>query len=284
MKKPSQIRGRDNGAGSVAQRKAPTRRVKLRVSREFRAAVENAARKRGLTKSQFAESAIREELARLGAAGKGRGAKPRRPLVRPEATKITTRGVRGLSAADEGRITTRSTAGTVPPGVIQLRDKAGVVFTGKLEWTVQEFYEALRTERFLITVLPDFHRFALAEIERGRLYGEFLTLLTTVHLAELRDSVPLYWIEESDPERWLLISLRGELPAGSDPKYFAKARKALAAEMKTRGIDRALCKTLDTVESVCRHGEPHIVKEMMDFLDRMAAEIKAARQAKGGAN
>lgn len=64
MKNPNQIRRDSSATTVIAQRKALRRRVKVRVSREFAAAFAKGAVKLGLTKSQFAELAIREELAR----------------------------------------------------------------------------------------------------------------------------------------------------------------------------------------------------------------------------
>ncbi len=221
MKNPSQIRRRDSSAACVAQPKAaPRSRVKVRVSRELSAAVENAARKRGLTKSQFAESAIREELARVGAAGKGRGAKPRRPQPKA-APRLTNQKGRVKHAT-----TTTLSAETGVPGVIFMR--SGEIKTGALGWRARDqFDRAVRAGRFLCTEIPCNPDAAPNE----RRYERFLESLTAEQLHALRDSVPLYWIDDQPgfgDGLMMLISYRGELP-DSAPADFGKAAAAILA-------------------------------------------------------
>lgn len=258
MKNPNQIRRNSNATGAVAQREAPTRRVKVRCSRELRTAVQKQAAKRGLTKSQFAAEAIRPELARSkkrqgGGVSDGTAANAEDKRL----TNIARELPGAIYSGGEGNSSAARAA------------SAKTVRTGPIEWPAAAFSEALGAGRFLITILPDLHRFELLKIGKERVYAEFLSLLAKVHLAELRDSVPLYWIEESEPERWLLISLRGELPPGCDPKCVEKGRKALAAEMKTRSIDRALCARLDSLEWIYRHGRPADIKATVQFLGQV---------------
>ncbi len=293
MKNPNQIHEKPSALAERAQRKAPLRkRYRIPLTGEERTIIKAAAKKRGLTVSQLAERAIRSELSH--SPKKGRGPKSLRPLVRQTRKKITaspakTRSVRRLieKNAVSDRITIRADGGTTLPGVIRRYDQEGAVkvITGRLEWTEADYSEALFSGRFLITVPTDFQRLALLNSNVGSdgMYEEFLAFIAKPHLAELRDTIPLYWIEESNPDRWLLISLRGELPPGCDPTFAEKARKALAEEMNTRNIDRRLCNLLDDLEWICRHGRPADLKALDQFLDRVTGEIEAARDGKGGA-
>ncbi len=193
MKQTVQVREENSAAPTRPQRKAPTCRVKVRLSREGKAAIEKAASKRGLTKSQFAEQAIRREVEKSG----------------------------------EGRIITTMTMTLGQfSGLVVMRN--GQIKTGALVWTRNQFDEAMRAGRFLCTDIP-YEREAASNKKR---YERFLESLTTEEIHALRDSVPLYWIDDEPgigDGFTVLISYRGELP-DSAPADFGKSAAAMLAD------------------------------------------------------
>lgn len=192
MKQPVQVSRRSSAKIACPQPKAATRRVKVRLSREGKTAIENAASKLGITKSKFVQLAIQREVEKPG----------------------------------EGRITTiRMTLGN-SLGLVVMR--TGQIKTGALVWTRKQFDQALRAGRFLRTDMP---REEEAVPNENR-YERFLESLTAEQVDGLRDSVPLYWIDEEPgivDGFTVLISYRGELP-DSAPADFGKAAAAFLAD------------------------------------------------------
>ncbi len=277
MKKHHQVSQKNNRPNTKgAQRKAPLRRYKIVLSPAEKEIIEAAAARRGLTTDEFAEKAIRKELKR--ARKKGRGVKlaggsgdRAKIVVRPDHS-------------DERLITTKAKSAAEIPGLIRLKD--GKIKTGGVEWSGQEFDAALSARRFLVTTLLESHRFALASsgLAVDRLYEEFLTVIREAHLAELRDSIPLYWMEDPNSEGGvILVSLRGELPAGNDPAFGEHARKLLDEELRQRGIDAQLCKTLEAVDDLYQRGDPMMIRMYEIFLRGLMSELAEAKQQKGGA-
>ncbi len=192
------------------------------------------------------------------------------------------------------RITIRAKAGSELPSIWWSkgrRRRAGTllkIVTGPLEWTEQEFNEALGAGRFLITALPDFHRWALSQVVSGRerMYEEFLGLLTTLHLSELRDSIPLYWIEHVNPAKLILISLRGaQLPAGSNPTIGKRTRRMLELELRRHNIDPHLCEMLNRLQHICDYASPEDLKSLGFFLAALSSQVSKHKVSakKGGA-
>ncbi|HEY1768725.1 MAG TPA: hypothetical protein VGG02_00540 [Chthoniobacterales bacterium] len=260
--------GRTNAKS--AQRKAPLRKYRIPLAREEKTAIDAAAKKRGLTTNEFAEQAIRKELARSGR--KGRGA-----LVR-QSKRLTKSFDRPITVAATKE---------VPGAIFEHRKGAAVadrVRTGEIDWNGDEFSQALRDGRFLITRLSPFHRMALVAAGEKSFYGQFLAMLPTPELAALRGSTLLYHVERFKPDETLFVSLRGPLPAGSDPAFGKRSRKALGVALQAHGIDREMSRTLDILDEIYRRGDRSTIKIVELFLGALEREIEAAkRDAKGGA-
>lgn len=203
-------------------------------------------------------------------------------LVRRAPAKPKAKTASQLTSNDDHPITFKAGTATELPGVILRRDKTGKVTkvaTRPLEWSLGDFSSAIEAGRFLVTTPRPIHQWSLAKVssEPDARYEDLLSNLSTIDLAMLRDSVPLYWIDQRNPNGLRLVSYRGKLPSNCDSRFAEGPRQLFEAELRQRGIDQWLCDALDKVEHICQHGSPEMVKALTLYLEAMSLAIGGAK-------